>query len=166
MKRFCKSFCYAAKGIASCLATQRNMRVHFCAAFYVLVLMRFYDLSAAQRTVIYLTIGLVIAFEALNTAIEAAIDLITEEKKPLAGLSKDAAAGATLVMAVTAVAVGITLFWDTKAFSEIYEFFCNNILALAMLAVSAVVWIIIICLPLKDTKDCNKINKKDIEKEN
>lgn len=45
---------------------------------------------------------MVIALEQVNTAIEAVVDLVTEEHKELARLAKDTAAGAVLVAAITA----------------------------------------------------------------
>ena len=82
MRRFAKSFCYAFCGVVSCLKTERNMRVHFCAAFYVFMLMPFYGFTAAEKAVILLTIGSVISAEAFNTAAEAAADAVTLEKRP------------------------------------------------------------------------------------
>ena len=82
MRRFAKSFCYAFCGVVSCLKTERNMRVHFCAAFYVFMFMPFYGFTAAEKAVILLTIGSVISAEAFNTAAEAAADAVTLEKRP------------------------------------------------------------------------------------
>lgn len=40
------------------------------------------------------------SLEIVNTAVEAVVDLVTEERKPLAKLAKDAAAGAVLLAAI------------------------------------------------------------------
>ena len=48
--------------------------------------------------------------ELVNTAVEAAVDLVTEEKKPLAGKAKDAAAGAVLAAAIAAAVIGLIIF--------------------------------------------------------
>lgn len=37
--------------------------------------------------------GLIMALELVNTAVEAVVDLVTEERKPLAKIAKDTAAG-------------------------------------------------------------------------
>mgnify|MGYP002227083539 CR=1 FL=1 len=39
---------------------------------------------------------MVISLELVNTAVEAVVDLVTEERKPLAKIAKDTAAGAVL----------------------------------------------------------------------
>jgi len=48
--------------------------------------------------------------EMVNTAVEAVVDLVTEERKPLAKLAKDAAAGAVLIAAIMAAIAGMIIF--------------------------------------------------------
>ena len=54
----------------------------------------------------------------MNTAIEAVVDLVTEEKKPLAKKAKDAAAGAVLISAIMAAIIGGIIF-----FPKLYALF-------------------------------------------
>jgi undecaprenol kinase len=58
-----------------------------------------------------IVISLVLCAELLNTAIEAVIDLVSPEWHPLAKVAKDTAAGAVLVSAVFAVAVGLVILY-------------------------------------------------------
>ncbi|MCQ4795620.1 diacylglycerol kinase family protein, partial [Anaerofustis stercorihominis] len=44
------------------------------------------------------------------TALEAVVDLVTKEKKPLAKIAKDTAAGAVLVSAIAAAIIGCIIF--------------------------------------------------------
>ncbi len=53
-----------------------------------------------------LAIALVWITEALNTAIEQLGDAITVEREPRIGFAKDIAAGAVLVSAIAAAAIG------------------------------------------------------------
>ena len=46
----------------------------------------------------------------MNTAVEAVVDLVTEDRNPLAKLAKDAAAGAVLIAAIMAAIVGCMIF--------------------------------------------------------
>ena len=55
-------------------------------------------------------IGLVIATELINTAIEAVVDLACPEVHPLAKTAKDTAAAAVLVFAMTSLICGLFLF--------------------------------------------------------
>ena len=54
--------------------------------------------------------GMVISLELVNTAVEAVVDLVTEERKPLAKIAKDTAAGAVLFTAIMAVIIGCIIF--------------------------------------------------------
>ena len=51
-----------------------------------------------------------LALELVNTAVEAVVDLVTEERKPLAKKAKDTAAGAVLIAAICAAAAGLVIF--------------------------------------------------------
>ena len=57
-----------------------------------------------------LLFGLILSLELVNTALEAVVDLVTEERRPLAKLAKDTAAGAVLIAAIMAAGVGLLIF--------------------------------------------------------
>ena len=59
---------------------------------------------------ILFAIALVIGLEIMNSAVEDLVDLVTQERKPLAGKVKDLAAGAVLFASVIAVIIGIIVF--------------------------------------------------------
>ena len=54
--------------------------------------------------------GLVLAAEEFNTAIEIDIDLTSPEFHPFARDTKDVAAGAVLICAITAAIIGLFIF--------------------------------------------------------
>lgn len=106
------SFNYAVDGIIYTLKTQRNMRIHFTLAIFVLILSLFLNFTRLEFLILFITVTFVIASEMINTAIEKAIDMTTEEYHPLAKISKNVAAGAVLVSAINAIVVGYLLFFD------------------------------------------------------
>jgi diacylglycerol kinase (ATP) len=67
-------------------------------------------LSAVDWACIAAAIGLVLTAEALNTVVEALVDLCTDQYHPLAKIAKDTAAGAVLISSVAALGVGIAVF--------------------------------------------------------
>lgn len=71
---------------------------------------RWLGLAKSEVVPLLLAAGLVICLEAVNTAVETAVDLATREVDPLARLAKDVAAGAVLWAVVVAVAVGLWIF--------------------------------------------------------
>lgn len=101
---------YAIAGITHTFRTQRNMRNHVFACFAAIGLGLITGLSNVEWAAIALAIGLVISAELMNTAVEATVDLVTEEWHDLARIAKDAAAGAVLLSAIAAATVALLIF--------------------------------------------------------
>ena len=127
------SFRFAFRGIWYCLKSERNFRIHLVAACYVLFFSRFYGFSRSETVVLLLTISLVIAAEMINTAIERLVDMLSPSYNPLARLAKDIAAGAVLIFALTAVVIGVVMFWSIPVFKEIFDYFTASALRPAIL---------------------------------
>lgn len=138
MKSFFKAFVYAWQGIVHTVKTQRNFRFHIAAMVYVTAFSLFYELTKGEYVLLLLTFSSVISAELMNTAIEAAVDLCSPEQHRLAKIAKDAAAGAVLVTAIFAVAVGVLLFGDIAVIKEIFRYYGSHIPALVGLICSFV----------------------------
>jgi diacylglycerol kinase (ATP) len=105
-----ESFNYAFEGIIHVLRTQRNMRIHFAIAIGVLVAALAFDVSRLELIALLLAIAFVLIAEMVNTAIEAAVDVASTSFDPMAKLAKDIGAGAVLIAAINAIAVGYLVF--------------------------------------------------------
>ena len=79
-------------------------------ALVVCILGVLFQINKYEWSILVLTIGLVISCELINTAIEAVVDLITEEYHPLAKVAKDTSAAAVFIFAIVAVIVGLIIF--------------------------------------------------------
>ena len=104
------SFNFAFEGIIHVLRTQRNLRIHFGIAFAVLVFALIVDVTKMELIALLISVTFVLIAEMLNTAVEAAIDIATTSFDPMAKLAKDIAAGAVLIAAINAIAVGYIVF--------------------------------------------------------
>ncbi|HET7137484.1 MAG TPA: diacylglycerol kinase [Gaiellaceae bacterium] len=104
------SFNFAFEGIIHVLRTQRNLRIHFAIAFVVLVAALIVNVTKLELIALLISVTFVLIAEMLNSALEAAIDIATTSFDPMAKLAKDIAAGAVLIAAVNAVAVGYLVF--------------------------------------------------------
>jgi diacylglycerol kinase len=104
------AFRHAFRGLADMLRTQRNARFHVAATAAVVAAGFWLDISRLEWVAVVLCMALVLALEAANTALEYLTDLVSPEYHPLAGKAKDAAAGAVLVAALGAAAVGGLVF--------------------------------------------------------
>src|SRR5699024_6807490 len=113
------SFRCALCGIFHALTRERNLRMHTVAGACVEFFARYYELSAAECAVLALCIGLVIACELINTAVENGVALTTAAYHARAKTAEDAAAGAVLVSAITSVVVGFLLLWNVPVLQTI-----------------------------------------------
>ena len=100
----------AVRGLRMLLADEPHARFHAAATVVVLWLGFWLEISAAEWCAVILAIGMVWVGEAVNTAIEAVVDLVSPERHALAGKAKDIAAGAVLLAAVTAGSIGGVVF--------------------------------------------------------
>lgn len=105
-----KSFGYAFQGIFNTIRTERNIKIHCAAAILVTIFGIWLQISKTEWMICFILFGLILALELVNTAVEATVDLFTEERKPLAKKAKDAAAGAVLIVAIFAAVIGILIF--------------------------------------------------------
>lgn len=105
-----KSFGYAFEGIYTCIKKERNMKIHCVMAVLVVAAGVILKISVIEWCICFLLFGLIWALELANTSIEAVVDLVTDEKKPLAKLAKDSAAGAVLAASIMAAIIGFIIF--------------------------------------------------------
>jgi diacylglycerol kinase (ATP) len=105
-----ETFNYAFQGVVHALRTHRNMRFHVAIAAAVLIAAIVLGVSKLELIALLISITFVLVAEMLNTAIESAIDVATTSFVPMAKLAKDIAAGAVLIAAVNAIAVGYLVF--------------------------------------------------------
>lgn len=104
--RWLRSAGYAWAGVQAVYRSEANFRIEVWAAALALALTLVLDAPLAP---ILLVCALVLSLELVNSAVEAAIDLLSPEPHPLAKLAKDAAAGAVYVAAFFAVLVGLSV---------------------------------------------------------
>ena len=105
-----EAFKNAFNGMKFVFSTQRNAKIHLLITILVLMLGIFFKLSPQQWMAIVLSIGIVWAFECVNTAIEQLTDLASPVYHILAKIAKDCAAAAVLAASITAAAIGLITF--------------------------------------------------------
>ncbi|GAA4390583.1 diacylglycerol kinase [Hymenobacter koreensis] len=108
-RREVASFGYALKGIRTALASEPHLRFHAVAAVLVVTLGLWLRLPRHDWALLLLAIGAVWTAELINTALETLVNLVSPEYHPLAGRTKDVAAGAVLVAALVAGVVGLLI---------------------------------------------------------
>jgi diacylglycerol kinase (ATP) len=105
-----KSFAFAGKGIGYVWRSEPNFRVHVVVALLAISLGFALQIEGYEWIAITLCIGGVMSAEALNSALEVLADATHPNQHPLIGKAKDASAGAVLLIALAALAVGAIIF--------------------------------------------------------
>jgi diacylglycerol kinase (ATP) len=100
------SFADAARGLRAVLA-EPNARLQLAIALAAVALGAWLGLERRDWALLVLAIGLVLAGEAANTALEALADRVAPDPHPLVGKAKDVAAGAVLIASVAAAVLGL-----------------------------------------------------------
>jgi diacylglycerol kinase (ATP) len=98
-----RSFSFAWNGLAEAAVRERNFRIHLCLGVLAGVFAARAPLLAAERAVVIACIALVLGAEAMNSALEAVVDLASPRWDERARVAKDAAAGAVLAVAAGSV---------------------------------------------------------------
>jgi diacylglycerol kinase len=102
-----RSFGFALEGISYLIRTQRSAQIEIVIGAVVTLVAAWLGISPIEWAVLVLAMALVLALEALNTAIELAVTLASPERHPLAKAAKDVAAAMVLIAAVGSVIVGV-----------------------------------------------------------
>ena len=136
---------FAGRGVWFCIRHERNFRVHMAVAAYVLLLAPYFSLSRGEWAALLAVVALVLAAEAVNTAVEQVVNLASPRRRTRARVAKDVAAGAVLLCAAGALAAGLFLFLRPEAFAAMQADFLRCPWKPALLAASLplTVWFVI-----------------------
>lgn len=100
----------ALNGINYTFTSEINFKIHLLMALIVILASYILEVRVYELLLCILLIGLVLAFEVMNTVIEMVVDMVMPKYSPLAGMIKDASSGAVLLMAVTSALIGLVIF--------------------------------------------------------
>ncbi|NMB50395.1 MAG: diacylglycerol kinase family protein [Bacteroidales bacterium] len=111
LKNRLQSFRYAFRGLRTLFEETPNARIHSVMALLAVALGFWLHISTTEWLAICIVIGMVLALEAMNTAIEMLSDFASQRQMhPMIKKVKDAAAASVLIAAIAALAVGILVF--------------------------------------------------------
>lgn len=110
LKSRLQSFVYAIKGIVFAFKHERSIWLQSVGAIGTITAGFLFKISQIEWIAVVLCVGIVIACEIINTAIETIVDFISPEYHKKAGIIKDLAAGAVLTTAITSAVVAAIIF--------------------------------------------------------
>lgn len=101
---------WALRGALTHFRTQVSARIQLAVALFTIAAGFYFRIDRVEWLAVVLAIGGVLSAESFNTALESLADAVHPERHPLVGRAKDCAAGAVLLTAIAAMAVGFIVF--------------------------------------------------------
>ncbi len=108
-KNFWEAFYHSLDGMKYAFQTERSLKIELVCTILAIILGIVFELNYLEFAVVFITIGVVLLAEFLNTAIEVMLDLYSQEYNEKIKLAKDIASGAVLIVSIVSVMVGIFL---------------------------------------------------------
>lgn len=106
-----KSMVYSIKGAYLLVTSEHSIMVQFFIGVAVTIAGFYFGISSTEWMLQILAIGLVLAIEGANTAIEKIADFIHPDYHEKIGFIKDVASGAVFYAALAALAVGLIIYY-------------------------------------------------------
>ncbi|XOB61831.1 diacylglycerol kinase [Campylobacterota bacterium DY0563] len=110
---FIKNTIYALKGLKDIIRTENSFKIELALFFISIPILFFLDTSLTNKILLFATLGLVLLTEAMNSAIERAVDLVTLEHQRMAGMAKDAGSAAVFISIIIALTTWILIVLDS-----------------------------------------------------
>lgn len=103
---------YALEGIYSMWCRETSFRVEVFCIIPLIIFSFLLDISLVARILIITSMLFILVVECINSAIEATVDLNTEEIHPLAKIAKDCASSAVFFSIVSSFLIWVTILID------------------------------------------------------
>ena len=105
-----KSFTFAVNGLKILLQEEHNSWLHIAITLCVIVAGILLQISLIEWVAVIFCVGLVLALELINSAIENMTDFVSPQKNEIIGKVKDLSAAAVLIAAICAAIIGLIIF--------------------------------------------------------
>ncbi len=97
-------------GIRNAFKEEQSFRFQIMYGILTIILTIIFPLTATERSIVIILIGMVLGFELLNSQIEKILDIVNPEFSHKVKLIKDFSAAAVLIIVIIAVSVGMLIF--------------------------------------------------------
>lgn len=108
--RFKNSIKNSVNGLIYAYLNEQSLTLHAILTIVVLVSGFYFNISKMQWAILVIVMTIIIVTELLNTAIEATVDLVTNEYHELAKIAKDCASAAAFVASILAISLYLYVF--------------------------------------------------------
>ncbi len=101
---------YTMQGLKYCFRNESSfVLVAFCGCL-IIILGICFDISFLEWVFSFGSMALIMIIELLNTAIEATVDMVTQEYNEYAKIAKDCGSAATGLMSILSIVVNLIIF--------------------------------------------------------
>ena len=108
--RFVSSFGYAIEGLVHAFTEHASFRFQVVVGCLAMISGLLFRINRYEWMVLCVFVGLVLAAELLNTAIETTLDYLAKDHHINVKVAKDVSAAGVFVLSISAVAAGLIIF--------------------------------------------------------
>ena len=101
---------YTCQGLSYCFKNESSFLFEAICACMIIILGIWFDIQFIEWVISFGSLALIAIIELLNTAIEATVDMVTQEYNEYAKIAKDCGSAATGIMSVLATIVNLIIF--------------------------------------------------------
>ncbi len=110
IKRFIYSIKYSLDGLVYAYSNEKSLAIHGVCSIISILLGFLLNISHMQWSLILVSLTVILAFELVNTAVEACVDMVTVEYNELAKVAKDCCSAASFVMSLAGGVISAIIF--------------------------------------------------------
>ncbi len=113
---------YTMQGLSYCFQNESSFLLEAICACLIIIMGICFDITFLEWVISFGSLCLISIIELINTAIEATVDMFTQEYNEYAKIAKDCGSAATGVMTVLATIVNLIIFvpYFMKLFVDIF----------------------------------------------
>lgn len=100
---------YAIAGLLFMITREKSVRNIVLGAVITFALALWIRIDVVHTAILILSFGMLWTVETMNSAVEAVVDMVTQEYHPMAKVAKDVAASATLIATLTTISIASLL---------------------------------------------------------
>jgi diacylglycerol kinase (ATP) len=109
--KFFKNSTYAFHGLLDIIKSERSFQIELFLFFPLLATLFFIDGTTLEKLLLFLSLIAVLIAEAVNSAIERVVDLVTTDYHEMAKRAKDVGSTIVLLTIITSSTIWITILF-------------------------------------------------------
>ncbi len=110
LKRVFYSAKYSINGLVYAYRHEHSLWIHAICSIVAIAIGILFDISHMQWGLVLISLAVILAFELVNTAMEACVDMVTLEYHELARIAKDCCSAATFVVSMIGIIIIVVIF--------------------------------------------------------